>query len=535
MNPDLCHLGATATAIRTNRREFLSEIYDDVGYSISLFRLIQEGFLVGIDGYAIPTSLDLRNVTVKRGDYDAKALGEAVSMGDFNASVVDGYLQKGADKKAICFCVNVEHIHALEKLFRNRKVKAQGIDGKMPLEERRKIIADFRLGRLQVLLNCNIGTEGYDEPSIEAVLMARPTKSIIVYTQCVGRGLRLFPGKAKCLLLDFTDNSSDIGLMTLKDLISFYELPSASKAVERYAREDRPLTIDRDTIPALHMLEELGEAGAIRKLDLFDVNDFAWSSFDGNHFVAIRKNFSIGILKDPASPEDAPLYNVYLCYLSKDNGWFTQLNSAPTDYSFAQGVCNGYLFELGDKTFAHREREWMLKEASFAQKNYLQRLYNVYRSIVKGSSIQPLDFDNAGKCSSFINAALTLLTVKSGKTLSRNDALSAMMRQAALAFIPQKAFESREPIDIRLTVEGTSTPAEIEKLRKSAFLLKHCSSDFPFQFFIGAVIRMDNGTARVIRKKYPAYPLTRDQKRFLTSRIAPVLKYFFPEKMTVIE
>jgi superfamily II DNA or RNA helicase len=120
-------------------------------------------------------------------------------------------IDHGSQRRALAFCVDVAHSVALSEAFTSSGIRSAAVYGDMDKDDRRNILRQFEAGELQVVTNCNLLTEGYDHPEVACILMARPTQSLTLYTQCIGRGTRLHPGKQDCLVIDYTDNCHDIG------------------------------------------------------------------------------------------------------------------------------------------------------------------------------------------------------------------------------------------------------------------------------------------------------------------------------------
>jgi len=153
-------------------------------------------------------------------------------------------LELTGDRRTILFAVDVAHARALaDVLGRYRPGIACAVDGSASAEERARALADFRAGRFQVLVNCALFTEGFDEPTVGCVAVARPTKSRALYAQMVGRGTRLAPGKTDCLVLDFAGNAGRHRLVGPADVLAGDELDDEVRAaVEvRFARGDDDL------------------------------------------------------------------------------------------------------------------------------------------------------------------------------------------------------------------------------------------------------------------------------------------------------
>ena len=136
------------------------------------------------------------------GDYMDSAMMEVMDQDTIRASIVDTYLKFAKGKKGIVYTVNRGHnAHVCEK-FCEAGVRAVAIDSKTPKEERDRMVEDFRKGKIDVLCNVNIFSEGFDCPDVEFVQLARPTKSLSMFLQQIGRGLRPSEGKSKAIILD---------------------------------------------------------------------------------------------------------------------------------------------------------------------------------------------------------------------------------------------------------------------------------------------------------------------------------------------
>jgi len=118
----------------------------------------------------------------------------------------------------LAFTVDIQHAYDLAEAFQNRGFSAMPISGETPLDERHELERQFHIGEIQVLCNCYLLTEGYDEPAIDCILLARPTKSQGLYIQMVGRGTRIHPGKENCLILDVVDNTTRHDIRQFADL-----------------------------------------------------------------------------------------------------------------------------------------------------------------------------------------------------------------------------------------------------------------------------------------------------------------------------
>jgi ATP-dependent helicase IRC3 len=231
-------VGFTATTGRGDRRG-LDEVFDEIVYTRSLPAMIRDGFLVRLRGLRITTGEDLRGLTPRPGDFDTTELEEAVDVRGRNALVARSIQELCRDRVTLVFCVTVQHARNLCDALNRVGVPTGLIHGELPPAERATVLAGLADGSLRAVTNVGVLTEGFDEPRVSCVAMARPTRSESLYAQCVGRGTRLHPGKEDCLVLDFVD-LSDLSLATLPSLFGM------------------PPQVDLDGLDALDAEERLG-------------------------------------------------------------------------------------------------------------------------------------------------------------------------------------------------------------------------------------------------------------------------------------
>jgi superfamily II DNA or RNA helicase len=191
-------LGVTATPDRGDMRN-LGEVFDSLAYEYKLTDAIKEGYLCKIMAQTIPLQLDITSVTMSGGDYAVGDLGTAL----------DPYLEQIAaemavrckDRKTVVFLPLIKTSQKFRDLLNAHGFRAAEVNGQS--EDRREVLADFDAGKYNVLCNSMLLTEGWDCPSVDCVVVLRPTKVRSLYSQMVGRGTRLSPGKTDLLLLDF--------------------------------------------------------------------------------------------------------------------------------------------------------------------------------------------------------------------------------------------------------------------------------------------------------------------------------------------
>ena len=196
--PEANVLGVTATPDRGDMRN-LGQYFDSLAYEYKITQAIKEGYLCKIKAQTIPLKLDMTGVGTQAGDYKAADVGHAL----------DPYLDKIADemrtycagRKTVVFLPLIETSRRFCSLLQERGFRAAEVNGNS--EDRAKVLADFTAGRYDVLCNSMLLTEGWDCPSVDCIVVLRPTKVRSLYCQMIGRGTRLFDGKDHLLVLDF--------------------------------------------------------------------------------------------------------------------------------------------------------------------------------------------------------------------------------------------------------------------------------------------------------------------------------------------
>lgn len=211
-------LGVTATPDRTDKRG-MSEVYDKVAFVKGMKELVDEGHLSPPYCYRIETDVNLDDITVRAGDLNQKELSKAINIKARHEAIVKGYKKHLIGKKSIVFCVTRAHTEEVTQMFVDEGYNAKFIDGTMKREERSGTLEWFSKTPDAILVNCMILTEGFDEPSIEGVILARPTVSKTLYQQQVGRGLRKFEGKNKAIIVDVVDVTRKHTLETSSSIV----------------------------------------------------------------------------------------------------------------------------------------------------------------------------------------------------------------------------------------------------------------------------------------------------------------------------
>lgn len=241
INPELKVLGLTATPDRADE-EALGQVFETVAMDFEILDAIRAGWLVGVEQQMVHVNgLDFSNIDTTAGDLNGGQLAEVMEFESNLHGIADPTVKLVGDRRSLVFASSVLHAERLCEIFNRHKPNcAAWVCGKTDKDERRSINRDFADGKIQFLCNVGTHTEGFDDPGVRAVVVARPTKSRSLYAQMVGRGLRPLPGvvdgheldtpnhrraaitssnKADCLILDFVGNSGKHKLMSSADIL----------------------------------------------------------------------------------------------------------------------------------------------------------------------------------------------------------------------------------------------------------------------------------------------------------------------------
>ena len=205
--PEAKKLGMTATPCRMNRRGF-TDLFDTLITSDSIADFIKKGWLSAFDYVSIRSdSEDQRLIDglEKRGtdgDYQIKEMNAVLNRRPTIERLYESVRQYADGKKGIVYAISISHARNIAAYYKEHGINAVAIDSRTPAKVRRQLVEDFKQGRIQVLVNVDVFSEGFDCPDVEFIQLARPTLSLAKYLQQVGRGLRKTEGKESCMLID---------------------------------------------------------------------------------------------------------------------------------------------------------------------------------------------------------------------------------------------------------------------------------------------------------------------------------------------
>jgi DNA repair protein RadD len=207
--PAARYLGVTATPARLDGKGLgvcCGGPFDDLICGPSIADLISDGYLSPAKYFAPKTPLNLAGLRSRGGDWSAADLASRVDNMAITGDAVELYGKHSAHKPAIAFCATVSHAEHVAEQFRLAGYRAASVDGKMPKRKRDSLIAGLGNGEIEVLTSCDLISEGLDVPAVSAVILLRPTKSLVLHMQQIGRGMRPAAGKDALIVLDHANN-----------------------------------------------------------------------------------------------------------------------------------------------------------------------------------------------------------------------------------------------------------------------------------------------------------------------------------------
>lgn len=208
-------IGFTATPYRMDSgllHEGKDRLFTDVAYQVPVLDMIQQGYLSMVVPKQTKTQLDVSSVGTRGGEFIPGQLEAAVDRDDVTRAAVAEIVKHGDGRGSwLIFCAGVTHAKHVRDAIREAGIDAETVTGDTPGPERDRILSAFKAGRLRCVTNANVLTTGFDAPGVDLIALIRPTKSVGLYVQMIGRGTRLAEGKEDCLVLDFAGNTARHG------------------------------------------------------------------------------------------------------------------------------------------------------------------------------------------------------------------------------------------------------------------------------------------------------------------------------------
>lgn len=365
-NPDLRHLGVTATPIRSDKRG-LAQVYSRTSFNIQIPLLQKLGYLVPVDTRMIETGISLAGVATRGGDFDQKSLASAWECDNLFELMVESHSKWASGRKAIAFTASVEGAHRLAEFFNSAGISAKAADGTTGKEIRRGILRDFRSGDTDVLCNCFLYTEGLDVPEVSAIHWARPSKSQLVVAQGIGRGLRVSPGKENCIVLFFSPVEIE-SLVTPGDVLGVARPLVSGQSVgeeEESAggglpQAEKIMRGDSDSLMAI-------------AIDLLATSPMAWHFEEGVSTLSLGDRDRNGVSRTLAIVSN--LEGFYLVAVLKKTGYReeTSLIAICQDYEEATDRGADYALQYGSAVLFRKNRGWEKSPVSEGQAVWIRK------------------------------------------------------------------------------------------------------------------------------------------------------------------
>lgn len=374
-NRSLKVLGVTATPDRADE-EALGQIHDSVAFDYEISDAIEDGWLAPIRQTVVEVDgLDLSSVRTTAGDLNGADLARVMEYEQNLHEVASPTIELCGDRKTLVFAVSVAQAERLCEIFNRHKSEcARFVSGETPKEVRRLMLTDYSHGRFQYLVNCAVATEGFDEPGIGVVVMARPTKSRSLYAQMAGRGTRPLPGlvdgietaearraaiesseKPYCEIIDFVGNTGKHRLVTAADILG----GKFSEEVVELATEKA-----REATGSTDMLEALKES----QQELHEQRE-------RERAAEAERRSKLRVEARYATRSSDP-FDVFGIEPARERGWDT--GKQPTEKMLGlltkQGIdTNGISFARARQLIAEITKRWDNNQCSFKQSKLLAR------------------------------------------------------------------------------------------------------------------------------------------------------------------
>lgn len=364
-------LGVSATWDRADGIGF-EDVFDDIVYSIGIEQLIASGHLADISAIRIETELDTTGVRSNNGDFSAEQLSQRIVDSNYADTLAAAVKQYASDRISLVFAPNVRTADLYRDALIAEGINAVSVNGETPRSEREQAIADLRNRRIQAIVNVGVFTEGTDIPIVDCVVLGRPTQSRALFQQMVGRGLRNYPNKTNCLLIDCAGASQRNTLQSVATL--FGRDPQHTKKQVTSVREwleEEPVSQPGLGLDGEDLTSVGGKFRQVAKpIEVIDRKKLAWQMIDNGAFIIPAGEHGQIVLRD----NERGLFDVVRHGAKGDR----EVLGHDLDISYAQGIAEQKVNELGVKALANPKSKWRKKPISDPQKKYMRNLGLAY-------------------------------------------------------------------------------------------------------------------------------------------------------------
>ena len=349
-------LGVTATPMRGDRVG-LEHVFQKIVYRKTLLDMIMAGYLADLRAVQVQLHADFRQLRTRAGDFVDAEVANMLLQADAPEHILAAYQEHAPGRKALLFTPTVHLAEVMAALFTNAGIPTECVSATTPLEDRRALLHRFRTSETRVITNCGVLTEGYDEPSVDCVIVARPTQSTPLFTQMVGRGTRLYPGKADCVVIDVVGATTHHHLASVASLTGL-PLHALRTRTVREVHEDLEQVEERRPV-ITHTTAQAVDLFRQRPLHWLKVEELFSLSLGDQGWIVLSPD------KEKATHWQATLMS--------QSGELTELASG---YSlpYIQGIAEDHARKVGAGGLTNPKAYWRQNPASDKQLNVLRYL-----------------------------------------------------------------------------------------------------------------------------------------------------------------
>lgn len=375
-------LGVTATAVRGDSAR-MDHIFEGIVFEKNILWGINEGYLCDLRGREVLLELDFDKLRTSHGDFSDGELGTEMERVKAPELIVKSFLEHAAHRRTIVFTPTVVFAIATHGEFVQHGVSCEYVTGATPGDERREMLRRFHSGETQVMVNCGVLTEGFDEPAVSCIIVARPTRSQALYIQMVGRGARPYPNKEDCLILDVSGASRRHSLIQLPTL--FGVEPALMKDAVRTAAES---VAEQQARAALAVMPYQRGKLHSREVDLFRRTALHWI-VNGDRMILSGN--AVQYIIDPVNapqpnPEDR-LYRLRLLDGGKGGAPDRLTLMYGVHLQVAIGTAEDAVRAQGKASYAEKDARWRKGPATDRQKETLaKRRHPVHPGMTAGEA-----------------------------------------------------------------------------------------------------------------------------------------------------
>ncbi len=336
----------------------LDGVFEQIVFERTILELMEDGYLCDLRAVRVRVEANLGGLHNRGGDFVAAESAAALLDADAPTHIVSAYLEHAVNRKALVFTPTVAVAEAVAAAFRGTGIAAEALDGTTPVGERRAILGRFREGKTRIVANCAVLTEGFDEPTVDCIVIARPTRSRGLYQQMIGRGTRRAPGKGDCLILDVVGATNRHDLVTTASLFGLPSQAATDQTVLGVIAEQRAITTER--------LEAEAAQGPIiaQTVDLFRRSSAVWIPTDGQRYVL---PFGTATLTLAPDGDDWMV-------LRQERGAPPEAVASGLDLGYAQGFAEDVIRRAGLTVLVDASAPWPRDPATERQLATLRKL-----------------------------------------------------------------------------------------------------------------------------------------------------------------